>query len=125
MNTTHAIPLSAVVRDSPTNSRALFNPLISDEDQAFVDDIQARGQIRFVCLWMFQTGKFQIVYGHRRIAALRHLEMTHVEAALWDDEPDPSSLEDAYRLENLYESMWQRQELEEDLTVLLEHATVW
>ena len=70
--TIYEIPLSAVVRDSPANSRAPFNPLNSDEDQAFVDDIQARGQIRFVCLWMFQPGKFQIVYGHRRIWALTH-----------------------------------------------------
>ncbi len=98
--TIHAIPLSAVVRDSPANSRAPFNPRNSEDDKVLVESIQALGQIYPVCLWLFLPGKFQIVYGHRRIAALRHLGRDSVDAVLWDEEPDPRALMDAYVVEN-------------------------
>lgn len=99
-STSHVIPLSPVVRDSPIYFRLQFNPLDSEEEKKLVESIQALGQANPVCLWLILPGQFQVVYSHRRIDAMRHLGSDSVEAVLWDEEPDLWAMTDAYLLEN-------------------------
>jgi ParB/RepB/Spo0J family partition protein len=79
------VALTAVVAPSSLQTRAPFCPDHDDEDHALVESLEQDGQQVPVILERLadqQTGAYRILDGHRRIAALRHLGKTHVEAVV-------------------------------------------
>lgn len=77
-----AVSLTAIVRSSPFQTRRAFDPENSPKDRAMVESIEALGQHEPVCLKLIGDGQYEIVWGHRRIAALRYLNLTEVLAVI-------------------------------------------
>ena len=78
-----SVALTAVVAPSGLQTRAPFCPDGDDEDRALVESLEQDGQQVPVFLERLanqQAGEYRILDGHRRIAALRHLGKTQVEA---------------------------------------------
>lgn len=67
------VPLEAITADSPFQTRRPFDPARHEDDQALVASLAELGQREPVCLKEIEPGRYQKVYGHRRIAALRYL----------------------------------------------------
>lgn len=67
------VPLEAIIADSPFQTRRPFDPARHEDDQALVVSLAELGQREPVCLKEIEPGRYQKVYGHRRIAALRYL----------------------------------------------------
>ena len=76
------IPLNAIVADSPFQRRDPFDPKTREVDQDLIDSIREIEMIYAVGLTEIESGKFQVVYGHRRIAALRYLKKKTVRVYL-------------------------------------------
>lgn len=77
--------LTAIVRDSPLQSRAHFDPHHDDEDQALMESLDQHGQRVPVQLAEIEGScppEYAILDGHRRIAALRHLGHDAVKAII-------------------------------------------
>jgi ParB/RepB/Spo0J family partition protein len=77
--------LTAVMRDSPIQSRAALDPENDDEDRALVESIEASGQREPAHLAEIEGScppEYAILDGHRRIAALRHLKRETVKAII-------------------------------------------
>jgi ParB/RepB/Spo0J family partition protein len=78
-----SVALTAVVAPSGLQTRAPFCPDGDDEDRALVESLEQDGQQVPVFLERLanqQAGEYRILDGHRRIAALRHLGKTQIEA---------------------------------------------
>lgn len=78
-----SVALTAVVAPSGLQTRAPFCPDGDDEDRALVESLEQDGQqvpVFLEGLTNQQAGEYRILDGHRRIAALRHLGKTQVEA---------------------------------------------
>lgn len=77
--------LSAVVGDSPLQSRAPFDPEHDDDDRALVESITSDGQ-RVPVLLVEMPERTPLAYtildGHRRIATLRQLNRESVKAII-------------------------------------------
>ncbi len=69
----YEIALSAVVRESPFQTRRKFDREKYEDDASLVESIRELGQREPVGLNEFEERKYEIVYGHRRIGALRCL----------------------------------------------------
>lgn len=76
------IPLSTIIEDSPFQTRRKFDPETFEEDRCLVESIQALGQWEPICVQSIVQGKYRIVYGHRRIAALRCLKLERALAII-------------------------------------------
>src|SRR5574341_794978 len=79
------VQLTAIVQDSPFQTRRRpFDPENSESDQALVDSLADPkiGQMEPVWLREIKSGQFEIVFGHRRIAALRYLKRQTVLAVI-------------------------------------------
>jgi len=79
------VGLAAVVEASSLQMRAPFDAGDGAEDQALVESLESEGQQLPVILTRLpdrQPAQFRILDGHRRIAALRHLGRSHVEAVV-------------------------------------------
>jgi ParB/RepB/Spo0J family partition protein len=74
------VPLEAITADSPFQTRRPFDPARYEDDQDLVASLAELGQREPVCLKEIEPGRYQKVYGHRRIAALRYLEQKTVLA---------------------------------------------
>ena len=80
-----AVKLSAVVGESPLQVRALFDPEHDDDDHALVDSLVSDGQrvpILLVEVPNSVPQEYTILDGHRRVAALRHLNRETAEAVI-------------------------------------------
>ena len=80
-----SVALTAVVAPSGLQTRAPFCPDGDGEDRALVESLEQDGQQVPVLLERLadrQAGEYRILDGHRRVAALRHLGKTHVEAVV-------------------------------------------
>ncbi len=75
-----SVTLTAVVASSGLQARVPFCPDGDGEDLALVESLEQDGQQVPVILERLADGEYRILDGHRRIAALRHLGKTRVEA---------------------------------------------
>ena len=81
------IPLSTIIEESPFQTRRKFDPETFEEDRLLVESIQALGQWEPICVQSIVQGKYRIVYGHRRIAALRCLKAEKALAIIIQGNP--------------------------------------
>lgn len=77
-----AVSLAAISKGSPFQTRRPFNPENSPKDQALVESLATLGQHEPVCLKLIGDGQYEVVWGHRRIAALRYLNQPEVLAVI-------------------------------------------
>lgn len=78
------VPLTAIVKASPFQTRRALDPDTNESDRALVDSLADPkiGQMEAVWLREIKPGQYEIVFGHRRIAALRYLNRLTVLAVI-------------------------------------------
>lgn len=79
------VQLTAIVKDSPFQTRRRpFDPDMNESDRALVESLADPkiGQMEAVWLRAIKPGQYEIVFGHRRIAALRYLKRQTVLAVI-------------------------------------------
>jgi len=84
-----AVKLNAVVGESPLQMRIPFDPEHDDDDRALVDSIAGDGLRVPVLLVEVPNSvpqEYTILDGHRRVAALRHLNRESVKAVIVQQE---------------------------------------
>lgn len=77
--------LTAIVRESSIQTRALFDPESDDEDHALVTSLAQHGQrvpVQLAEVEGANLPEYAILDGHRRVAALRHLKYESVKAII-------------------------------------------
>lgn len=77
--------LSAIIRESPLQTRSAFDPENDEDDRALVESIESSGQREPAQLAEIEGScppEYAILDGHRRIAALRHLQRETVKAII-------------------------------------------
>jgi ParB/RepB/Spo0J family partition protein len=77
------VKLSCITQYSPVQTRAAFNPAVTEEDQALLTSLKQNGQltpIKLEALKDKQPPEYRVIDGHRRIAALRLLNIEEIQA---------------------------------------------
>ena len=100
----YEIPLTEITVDSLVQTRAPFDPKGDRDDGAFLASMREYGQRKPVVLFELASGKYEVLAGHRRIAALRYLGKKIVLAELVSaneyDRTTDAVIENVYRPTN-------------------------